>query len=274
MKKLILLLLLMGPFLSHGQRKPRIKGSRVVTQVTKELPPFNAISLVDDLAITLKRSFGPGYSLVADDNLVDILKFEVVDSTLVISSYYSIRSKKQLDIQVEYTELKALSLKAGSITALEPIESDELFVDGFNNARMNLRAQGGVMDINLEGISGGDFNVDVDSLNITLGDRAQAYVYSVGETAQLDLEDQSSLTFEGSANRVRLLMQGNAKYRGETMEVGDMVLEMEGTPSAQVQAYGELELGLKGSSKVYLYGTPSLVIKEFLDTSQLIKRQQ
>ena len=77
-----------------------------------------------------------------------------------------------------------------------------------------------------------------------------------------------------SFNKVQLVMRGSSKYRGETMEVGEMSLEMEHSPSAQVQAYGQLELSLKGSSRVYLYGTPSLVIKEFLDTSQLIKRQQ
>jgi len=274
MKNLIVLLLLLSPLLSHAQRKPKIKGSRVVTQVKEELPPFNAISLVDDLEITLKRSFGPGYSLVADDNLVDILKFEVVDSTLVISSYYTIGSKKQLDIQVEYTQLRALSLKAGSITSMDVIESDELFVDGFNNARLDLRAQGGVMDINLEGVSDGNFNVDMDSLKISMGDRAQAYVYTVGQTALLDLVGQSGLTLEGSLNRAELRMAGNSKYKGETMEVGDMVLEMEQDPSAHIQAYGHLELRLKGNSRVYLLGTPAITLHEFLDTSQLIKQQQ
>ena len=274
MKKLIVLLFLVCPLLSHAQRKPKIKGSRVVTQVKEELPPFNAISLVDDLEITLKRSFGPGYSLVADDNLVDILKFEVVDSTLVISSYYDIGSKKQLDIQVEYTHLRAISLKAGSITSMDVIESDVLFVDGFNNTRMDLRAKGGVMDINLEGVSGGNFNVDMDSLNISMGDRAQAYVYSVGETALLDLEDQVGLTLEGSSNKIKLLMLGNSKYRGETMEVGDMDLRMEQDPSAHIHAYGQLELTLKGNSRVYLLGTPAITVHEFLDTSQLIKKQQ
>jgi len=274
MKKLFVLSILLIPILIQAQRKPKIKGSRVVTEVKGELPAYNAISLVDPLDITLKKSFGPGYSLVADDNLVDILKFEVVDSTLVISSYYDIRSKKQLEITVEYTQLKAISLKAGSITGMDVIESDELFVDGFNNSRLDLRASGGVMDLNLEDNSGGNFSVDMDSLNISLGSRAQAYVYSVGETAQIDLEDQASLTLEGSSNKIGMMMQGSSKYRGETMEVGDMSLEMQHSPSAQVQAYGELELSLKGSSRVYLYGTPSLVIKEFLDTSQLIKRQQ
>lgn len=274
MKKLFVLLFLSIPMLTIAQRKPRIKGSRIVTRVVEELPPFNAISLVDALDITLKKSFGPGYSLVADDNLVDILKFEVIDSTLVISSFYDIRSKKQLEITVEYTYLKAISLKAGSITGMEVIESDELFVDGFNNSRMDLRASGGIMDLNLEGTSGGNFHVDMDSLNISLGDRTQAYVYSVGEAARVDLEDQSTLSLEGSSNKIHLSMRGSSKYRGETMEVGTLALEMEHDPFAQVQAYGELQLSLKGNSRVYLYGNPAITIKEFLDTSQLIKKQQ
>ena len=272
MKKLLLLLLLGCPLLASAQRKPTLRGSRVVTEVKKELPPFNAISLVGDLEISLKRSFGPGYSLVADDNLVDVLKFEVVDSTLVISSYYDIRARKQLDIQVEYTHLKAISLKAGSVTTMDVIESEALFVDGFNTARLDLRAKGGTMDINLEGSSGGNFNVDVDSLAVSMGDRAKAYLYSVGETSVLDLEGQSSLTLEGSANKVQLQMQGNAKYKGETLEAGDMVIQMQQDPTAHVQAYGQLELSLKGNAKVYLFGTPSILVHEFLDAVQVIKR--
>ncbi|MEL6306280.1 MAG: DUF2807 domain-containing protein, partial [Bacteroidota bacterium] len=85
MKTSYLLLVLLLPLVTFSQRKPKIKGSRVVTEVKEELPPFNAIQLNSDMDITLKKSFGPGYTIVADDNLIDIYKFKVEDSTLVIS---------------------------------------------------------------------------------------------------------------------------------------------------------------------------------------------
>ena len=98
MKKFLLPLLLLFMVSMTAQRKPKIKGNRVVTEVNGELPSFNAIVLEDNLDIVLKKSFGPGYRIEADDNLVDILKFKVEDSTLVISSFYTVTSKKKFNI--------------------------------------------------------------------------------------------------------------------------------------------------------------------------------
>ncbi|MEC8832951.1 MAG: DUF2807 domain-containing protein, partial [Bacteroidota bacterium] len=114
MKKLFILLFAVAPIVVFAQRKPKIKGSRIVTQVSEELPPFNAVVLNDDLEINLKKGLGPGFYISADDNLVDILKFEVVDETLIISSYYTITAKKELEITVNYTGLKALTVKNGT----------------------------------------------------------------------------------------------------------------------------------------------------------------
>ncbi|MFD2100809.1 GIN domain-containing protein [Flagellimonas iocasae] len=274
MKKILVVLLLIVPMIISAQRKPRIKGSRIVTEVNEELPPFNAVVLNDNLDIVLKKSFGPGYELVADDNLIDILKFEVQDGTLVISSYYDVTAKKQLDITVTYTELRAITVKDGSIRSEDVIQSDELFVDGFNNTRLDIKASASVMDINLENTSHGDFNVDVDSLNITIGNRADAYVYAVNETSLVDLENDASLTLEGTSSTIQARLVGNSKYRGETMEAGMVKVTMEDDPSANVYAHSNFELSAKGRSRVYLYGTPKVTILEFLDTAQLIKKEE
>ena len=245
-----------------------------MTEVSEELPAFNAIVLNDNLDIVIKKSFGPGYDIVADDNLIDILKFNVQDSTLVISSYYDVTAKKQFDITITYTDLKAITLKDGSIVSNDVIESDELFVDGFNNTKLDIKANAAVMDINLEDTSNGTFNVDADSLNITMGSRAQAYVYAVNETALVELDQNASLTLEGTSDRIKMNLVGNAKYKGETMEAGSVALAMANSPSARVYAFRDLELSAKGDARIYLYGTPQITILEFLDTAQLIKKQE
>ncbi|MBO0331407.1 GIN domain-containing protein [[Muricauda] lutisoli] len=273
MKKLLILLLILSPIMSNAQRKPKIKGSRIVTQVSEELPPFNAIVLNDDLEINLERSFGPGYRITADDNLIDILKFEVEDGTLVISSYYNITAKKELDITVNYTELKAVTLKNGSIISKDVIESDELFVDGFNNTRMDLKANVTVMDINLEDTSSGDFNVEVDSLNINLNNRTQAYVYAQINTGLLGLDGNSSLTMEGTSERLQVNMLDYAKYKGEAMQVSSCQLNVTGNTSARVYTFSDIEIAATADSRIYLYGTPHITIKEFLDTAQIIKKE-
>ena len=86
MKNLITLIVLVACFQTYGQRKPKIKGNKSVIEVREELPAFNAIEIIDDLEILLQKGASEGYVLNADDNLVDVLKFKVEDSTLFISS--------------------------------------------------------------------------------------------------------------------------------------------------------------------------------------------
>ena len=273
MKKLLILLLIASPLWIQAQRKPKIKGSRIVTQVSEELPPFDAIVLNDDLEINLKKSLGTGFHLIADDNLIDVLKFEVQDGTLVISSYYNITAKKQLEITVDYTELKAITVKNGTMVSKDVIESNELFVDGFNNAKMDIKANAAVMDINLEDTSSGDFHTEVDSLNINLNKRARAYVYAQINSGIVDLEGNASLAMEGTSDKIQINAMDYAKYKGETMQISSCRLEIAGNADARVYAFGDISIKSSGDSGIYLYGTPKITIEEFLGRSQLIKKE-
>ena len=96
-KNTIVFLALVFCFQAFAQRKPKIKGNKKVVEVVEELPPFNAIELNDDLKIFLEKSSSEAFIIKADDNLIDVLKFKVVDSTLIITSFYKIISKKKLD---------------------------------------------------------------------------------------------------------------------------------------------------------------------------------
>nr|WP_299383291.1 DUF2807 domain-containing protein [Allomuricauda sp.] len=274
MKKLAILLVLLCQVSVWAQRKPKIKGSRIVTEVNGELPAFNAIQLNDDLDIELKKSFGPGYEIVADDNLIDILKFKVEDSTLVISSFYNVTAKKQMDITVNYTELKSISAKQGSIVAGDMINSDELFVDAFSNARLNLQASAAVMDINLEESSRADFNLDVDSLNVRVTNRAEAYVYAVNEVGLVDVEQNGTLTMEGTSDRVQINASDNARVKAEKMEAATVQARLENASTARVYAYREFELSAIGNTRIYLFGNPRIAITEFMNTAQLIKKEE
>jgi len=274
MRKLLILVLILSPIISTAQRKPKIKGSRIVAEVSEELPPFNAVVVNDDLEIAFEKSSVPGYHIIADDNLIDILKFEVTDNTLVISAYYNVTAKKQLDIIVNYTDLKAITLKNGSMVSKDIIESNELFVDGFNNTKFDIKANAALMDINLEDTSSGDFHLEVDSLNINLNKRAQAYIYAQINTGNLDMEGNSSLAMEGTSDSFQVNLLEDVKYKGEAMQIGFCKLTITGKANARVHTFRDIQINATGDAVIYLYGTPKITIDEFLDTVQLIKKQE
>jgi hypothetical protein len=255
----------------HAQRKPKIKGNRNVTEVRVDLPRFSAIVLEDDLEVELAKGNNEGYMLEADDNLIDVIKLEVADSTLFISSFYKITSKKSLNIIVYYNQLNTIEMQAGEITMKDVISSEQLDVKTYGTSRLELNATADLININMEGISSGDFNVASDSLNLTLKDRIDVKVYATGATHNLYMYKNASAKIEGTALFLMAKLYGNSNLKAELLEAQKVFLICEDSPNARIQAVNEFELSSRGSSKTSLYGNPKINIMDFLDTSQLHK---
>lgn len=273
MKNIITLIVLLVCFQTFAQRKPKIKGNKNVVEVREELSSFKAIELIDDLEIVLQKGSNEGYTINADDNLIDVLKFKVEDSTLVISSFYKITSKKKLDITVNYSELEAITMRDGKINMKDVISSDHLVVNTYGPSRLELNATAPLMSINMEGMSSGDFNLASDSLNITLKDRIDVRIYSVGAINTIQMFKNASAKMEGSADVFNVDLFGNSNLKAEKLVGTTIVANLEESPNARLNASENIELSSRGSSKTQLYGNAKIVLTNFLDTSQLHKEK-
>lgn len=273
MKKYIIMAIALLPFISLAQRKPKIKGNRSVTEVREELPPFNAIELNDNLEIQLKKSFGEGYEIVADDNLIDILKFKVVDSTLVISSFYNVTAKKKLEIIINYKELKGITQRDGKIISEDIIKTDMFYVNVFGPSKLNVKADAFIATLNLEDNSSSDFSLDVDSLSLHMKHRSDANIYAVSGAKTIELLNNASLSIDGTTDTLIVKALNNSRFKGGKLQAGGAAVTLEESSVARVFASREFELESSGDSKTYLYGDPRISILQFLDTSQLIKKK-
>jgi len=271
-KYLLLLLLLLSGTLLHAQRKPRIKGNRQVTEVSNSLPEFHSIKLLDNLKITLESAAEPGYSVTADDNLIEILKFRVDSDTLFISSYYTITAKKQLDILVRYADLQSITLEDGELEIQQAINSDALAIDVRAASRCQLRATVHKLMLRMEDQSKGDFNLETDSLEIALKGRAEALIYQVSSAVNLRMGDQSDASLEGSADTLDLRMDGGSELKAERLQAAVVKARMDGTARVRIRPTDYFELASKGSANTYWYGDAKISILEFGDTSELYKR--
>ena len=273
MKYLVLLVSLVYCTTGFAQRKPKIKGNKVVVEVKEDLPAFNAIELNDDLNITLEKAGHEGYQLLIDDNLIDVLKFKVEDSTLRISSFYKITSKKKLDITVNYFELSRLVVREGKIKMTDVIKSDQLTIQTFGSAKVDLSAQTGYTKLVMEGNSAGDFNIESDSLDVVLKDRIDTRIYATSQAVKVQMNSNSAVTFEGSAYALTANLFDNANLRARKLQAEGVEVIAEGSPTARVFANLDFELTSRGSSKTYLSGDAKIDVIEFLDTSELHKQK-
>ncbi|MEP3207820.1 MAG: DUF2807 domain-containing protein [Maribacter sp.] len=273
MKNIVFILSLLLCFQAFAQRKPKIKGNKNVVDVTENLPAFTAIELNDDLDINLVKANQEGYALTIDDNLIDVLKFRVDDSTLVISSFYKITSKKKLDITINYYEISSITLRDGRIQMKDVIETDELTINTYGSSKLQLNADTNLTNLTMEGNSSGDLSFESDSLNIVLKDRIDVSIYSTSERNNIQMNSNASAKMEGTAYALSATLFDNANLRARKLEAEGVEIIAEGSPSARVYANTDFELTSKGSSKTYLSGSAKIDILEFLDTSELHKEK-
>lgn len=274
MKKITLLIALICCLQAFSQRKPKIKGNKSVVEVQQDLPPFNAIELNDDLKIELRKGRQEGVFINADDNLIDVLKFEVVDGVLEISSFYNITGKKKLDIIVSYTELQSVIVRDGRIETKDNVVSDVFDAKLFGSAKMEMNVNASVINLEMEGNSSGDLNFQSDTLNVVIKDRVDVRVYSTSEWTNVNLTSSANIKLEGTAYGLSARLFDNSNLRATKLEAEGVEVFAEGSPSARVFALKDFELTSRGSSKTYLTGNPKIDIIEFMDTSELHKEKE
>ena len=273
MKNSIALLVLIFSLSLQAQRKPKIKGSRNVIEVREDLPAFNTIQLDDNLTVILQGASSTGYTLMADDNLVKVLKFEVIDSVLTVSSSYRITAKKRLDITINYAVLEAITISDGKVEIKDIITSDILHIDASGSSKLELAANAGTVDVRMRGNSDGDFKIDADSLVMDLKDKANLTIYASGKTNNMMLQDNVLLNLEGTVDSLSVHLSENTNLKGAKYEAVSIVAKLEASSKARINALKNIDLYASGSSKTYLYGNPIITISEFLDTSQLHKEK-
>lgn len=273
-KSILILLALFSLGTLQAQRKPKIKGNRNVIEVLEALPAFHTIELKDDLQINLDESSSESYAIVGDDNLIDVLRFRVVDSTLIISSFYSITGKKQLDITVNYTHLKSLIIRDGTVITNQRMATDELSILAEGTARLELSANASLINLSLQGNSKGDYNLEADSLSLAMKDKASVQLYGVTQQHNLQMKGNALATLEGTSDSLNIRLKDSANLKAQKLEAAVIRLETGETAVARIYGYRELELLASGSSRTFLYGNPGITITTFEDSAELHKETE
>jgi hypothetical protein len=112
----LLLVALVVTSFSFGQKKEKIKGSKIVTLAIKEIPNFDTIEVGDNFEIFLVKSDKPSIEIEADDNLHDVISLKVENNILIISTSKEIQGFKKLSVKVTYTnDLNLITTKDESI---------------------------------------------------------------------------------------------------------------------------------------------------------------
>lgn len=220
-----LLILFFGLICTLSANADGIKGNGNVQTQNREVGSFDAIKINGAFTVYLSQDDDYSLKVVADENLMDIIKSNVKNDVLYITTEKSIYKSEELKLYIGFKHLSglkangAISLKSDQYLRFDDLEIE---INGASSAELELSANkltidnSGASTIKLSG-KAGEFYIDISG---------------AGSVNALDLKAQKGavdISGAGSGKvyfeeelRVSISGIGSVKYKGEPKIISDI----------------------------------------------------
>lgn len=278
MKRLLLILLITVvtlPLVS-AQSEEKIKGNRNVTIQQTYVDDFHSIVVDGDFSIEVVYNSKPSVNVEADENLHDVIDFNVVDGVLTFIEKVRISSKKKLNITVNYGDLlSSIETRGdGEIRSLTSMELNDVTLVTADNSRAYLNIVAKTFDYKSSGKSKTRLNLTADSVKIELSDNSKLDALVTSKIADFDLYQRADAVIEGNTNSSVLRLDNSTNFNGEKFDVKSADVSLEDSSDLTISAVDNISIAASGNSEIYLYGNSVITITKFEDTAKLQKKKR
>ncbi len=260
----------------YSQKKEKIKGNREVLIKEFGLAYFDAIEVGEKFSVALQKTSDTTRVVIeTDDNLFDVIHFNIENKVLYFTTTKEIVKKKRLKITVFVPEkLNSISvIEKGIIFNEEPLSLGNLQIKAANRGKIKLNLQ----------IKNNLVIKAADKSKIELTGRAQTASINLAEDANLEIEaqiqnadillnDYAYFKAKGSAQQIKLKAQNKSTCKAAKWMVKDAVVSSSDKAETSINVSGNLNLKETGNTSVYLYGSPKINLKKFNDNASLYKK--
>lgn len=259
-----------------AQSAEKIKGDRNVTIKQTYIDDFHSIVVDGDFSIEIVYNSKPSVNVEADDNLHEVIQFEVVDGVLTFVETIRISSKKKLSITVNYGDtLSTIETRGdGEIRSLTSMELGDVILITADNSRAYLNINAKTFNYKSSGKSKTRLNLTADSTKIELSDNSKLDALINSKVANFDLYLRSDAAIEGSANSSVIRLDNSTNFNGPKFDVKTTDVSLEDTSDLTISATENITIAASGNSEIYLFGSPAITITKFEDTAKLQKKKR
>lgn len=257
--------------ITYGQ--DRVKGSKVVINVSESLSTFKRLSVTDGLEVTLLQSDMLGYDLEMDDNLVELIRMDVRDSLLTVSLSKTIKRSKKLNITIRFNELQEIKVDAKARVYSQSIIETSRFkgiILGNGLLEAEIKAPQCSFSINESSKLVLDFRGDDLTINAT--DNAFANGDINTETISITASGRSDIDFKGNAQRMAIALDETADFKAKSLDVDEVNVNLRGSSKTDLNVDKEIIIDVSDKSMLNLYGSPKITIERFSGQATLQKR--
>lgn len=277
MKKCYFLLLaLVLTTMVSAQKKEKIKGSKIVTVTQKEVESFDNLEVEDNLEIFIIKGDKQSIEIEADDNLHDVLKYEMVGTTLRLSATKDVTGAKKFSVRVTYTDnLKLITVRSeAQLNSLADLQLENITVKNYDYSKSYLNVKSTNFTLLMNDKSKAELNVKAETATLELSKNAELKALVTTQNLKLDLYQKTTANVEGDVAQAKIRLDNNSNLTAKKLLVSDMELVAEAYTNAIVNAAKTISITATGKSEIQLYGAPKINMINFADNATLYKKQQ
>lgn len=273
-KNTALLLLLLVTTLTFGQRREKIKGSKIVTTSVKEVGEFDGIEADDNLEVYLERGEKNEIKIEADDNLHDIIGMDLREKVLRLYTSKESTIFKKLIVRVTYTSsLKSVIAKNDAIVyAIQELQLDDITFNTFDYAKLFLNVNSKKFTLFADDKSKTELNLKSEDANLQLSKNSSIKTLVSAIKFKCDLYQKSVANIEGIAEKATIRLDNNSIFTGTkfTLKDANITAENYATGSVLVETTASIALGDK--AELSLLGSPAITLTRFSEEAKLLKK--
>jgi hypothetical protein len=211
-----ILLFLLATTFSFAQNKDKIKGSKTVVEKPQEIGDFSTLEVEDNITVYLEKGGKNEIKIEADDNLHEIISFDLKEKTLRIYTTKEATSFKKLIVRIKYTnDLKTVIAKNASIiNALETIQLDDITFSSFDFSKLYLNVNAKNFTLKSDDKTKIELNLKSEKAKIEMSKNSQLKALISTVDLAFDMYQKSLATIEGDATNAVLRLDNNTIYTG------------------------------------------------------------
>ena len=269
-------LIVLSTTLTLAQKKDKLKGSRIVTIENKEVGNFQALEVEDNIEVNLERGEKNNIKIEADENLHNIISFDLKDNTLRIYTTKEAVNYKKLIVRVTYnSDLNLVTSKnEATINAIEEIQLDEITFKTFDYSKLFLNVNTKKFILQADDKSKTELNLKSENTIIQLSKNAalKSLISTVDLT--IDLYQKSNATLEGNVTNAILRLDNNSTLTGNKLNVKNADVITESYSNCSLFVETNVIIDAADKSEIHLFGSPKIEMRQFSDEAKLFKKMK
>lgn len=274
-KGLLLTLILLLSTVVQAQKKERIKGNKNVTTQETPINSFNKILVGEDFFIDIIEGESASVFIEADDNLHDVIKFNVADSVLTFKTTKKITSSRKLSIKVIYTRtLKEIeTIDDGEISSLTSVDLEGVSVKSSGTSKVFLNVKSQNFSLASIGRSKVKLNVTSNETKFELSDNSKLDALVNADRMQIDLYNRTDAKVRGNLDKLKVRAGNSSNIIAKELVSINCEVLSEDSSDVTVNVTEELFIDATGSGEVYIYNDPKITLNKFTNTAKLHKKE-